>query len=150
MTASLSSAWYILWRRAARRRSAAWRYWIELLRDRANVSSSAVMTIREAVAALWQALSEGHLVALGFDAHDAVVEIPSREWVYLRLREEGERDVLSYDAVGRPEPFTAVTLRQSDVLRLWPADRRNSCLAGNSDRQGRETCRGRDQRYSPR
>jgi hypothetical protein len=93
----------------------------ELLRDGANVSSGAVMRIREAVAALWQALSEGHLVALGFDAHDAVVEIPSRDWVYLRLREEGERDVLSYDAGGQPEPFTAVTLRQSDVLRLWPA-----------------------------
>ena len=79
------------------------------------------MTIREAVAALWQALSEGRLVALGFDAHDTVVEIPSREWVYLRLREERERDVLSYDAVSQPEPFTAVTLPQSDVLRLWPA-----------------------------
>ena len=92
----------------------------ELLRDRANLSSRAVMTIREAVAALWQALSEDHLVAVGFDAHGAVVEIPSREWVYLRLREEGERDVLSYDAVSQPEPFTAVTLRQSDVLRLWP------------------------------
>ena len=92
----------------------------ELLRDGANVSSRAIMRIPEAVPALWQALSERHLVAVGFDAHGAVVEIPSREWVYLRLREEGERDVLSYDAAGQPEPFTAVTLRQSDVLRLWP------------------------------
>ena len=33
---------------------------------------------------------------------------------------KGERDVLSYDAVSQSEPFTAVTLRQSDVLRLWP------------------------------
>jgi hypothetical protein len=90
----------------------------ELLRDRANVS--AVMTIREAVAALWQESSEGHLVGLGFDAHGVVVEIPSREWVYLRLREQGERDVLSYDTGSQLEPFTAVTFRQSDVLRLWP------------------------------
>jgi hypothetical protein len=91
----------------------------ELLRDGANPSRP-VMTIREAMAVLWQALSEDRLVALGFDVDGAVVEIPSREWVYLRLREEGERDVLSYDAVSQPEPFTAVTLRQSDVLRLWP------------------------------
>jgi hypothetical protein len=93
----------------------------ELLRGRANVPSRAVMRIREAVAALWQALSEGHLVAVGFDAHGVVVEIPSREWAYLRLREQGGRDVLSYDAIGRSERFTAVTLRQSDALRLWPA-----------------------------
>ena len=92
----------------------------ELLRDGANVASRAVMTIREAVAALWQELSKDSLIAHGFDAQGAVVEIPSREWIYLRLREEGERDVLSYDAVSQPEPFTAVTLRQSDVLRLWP------------------------------
>lgn len=72
------------------------------------------------MAVLWQALSQGPLVALGIDAQQAVVEIPSREWIYVRLREEGERDVLNDDAVGRPEPFTGVTLRQSDVLRLWP------------------------------
>jgi hypothetical protein len=92
----------------------------ELLRGRANVSSRAVMTIREAVAALWHALTENHLIALGFDAHGALVEIPSREWVYLRLREERGREVLRYDAVSRPEPFNEVTLPQSDVLRQWP------------------------------
>ncbi|WP_426614491.1 hypothetical protein [Bradyrhizobium sp. McL0616] len=92
----------------------------ELLRDGAKVSSNAVMRIREAVAALWQALSEGHLVALGFDAQGTVVEIPSREWVYLQLREEGGRDVLSYEAEGQPEPFTGLKFLQSDVLRLWP------------------------------
>lgn len=95
------------------------------------------MTIREAVAALWQALSEGQLVAVGFDAHDAVVEIPSREWVYLRLREEGERDVLSYDAVSQPEPFTAVTLRQSDVLRLWPVTGELPAIAIGPSQVGR-------------
>ena len=114
----------------------------EFLRDPANVPSRAVMTIREALAALWQALSEGRLVALGFDAHGAVVEIPSREWVYLRLREEGERDVLSYDAVSQPEPFTAVTLRQSDALRLWPVTGEFPVLPATVIDQG-ETCRGR-------
>ena len=92
----------------------------DVLRGAPDVSSKVAMWIPEAVAALWQALSEGRLIAVGFDAHNAVVEIPSREWVYLRLREKGGRDVLSYDGVSQPEPFTAVTLRQSDVLRLWP------------------------------
>jgi len=46
---------------------------MNLLRDGANVSSSAVMRIREAVAALWQAVVGGRLVALGFDAQDTVV-----------------------------------------------------------------------------
>ena len=35
-------------------------------------------------------------------------------------RDEKGRDVLRYDAVSQPEPFTAVTLGQSDVFRLWP------------------------------
>ena len=91
-----------------------------VLRVRGNVPSTAVITIREAEAELWRALSEGHLTAKGFNTHGVVVDIPSREWAYLRLCEVGGRDVLSYDGIGRPEPFTAVTLRQSDVLRLWP------------------------------
>jgi hypothetical protein len=93
----------------------------ELSRVRGNVPSTGVLKIREAEAALWQALLEDRLTALGFDAHGAVVEIPLREWAYLRLREERGRDVLRYDDVSRPEPYTAVTLRQSDLLRLWPA-----------------------------
>jgi hypothetical protein len=90
-------------------------------RVRGNVPSTAVMMIREAEAELWRALSEGYLIAEGFNADGAVVEIASREWAYLRLREAGGRDVLRYDAVGQSEPFTAVTIRQSDALRLWPA-----------------------------
>jgi hypothetical protein len=93
----------------------------ELLRGQVDFCSRAAMRVREALAALWRALSEDHLVAVGFNAQGAVVEIPSRAWVYLRLREEGGRDVLSYDAAGQPAPFTEVTLRRDDVLRLWPA-----------------------------
>jgi hypothetical protein len=91
-----------------------------LLRGQGNVPSTAVMAAREALTALWQALSENRLIAQVFDVHGAVIEIPSREWAYLRLHDERGRDVLSYDALSRLEPFTVVTLRQSDVLRLWP------------------------------
>jgi hypothetical protein len=89
-------------------------------RVRGNVPSTAVMTIREAEAALWRVLSEGHLIATGFNTEGVVVEIPSREWAYLRLRKEGGRDVLRYDDISRPEPYTALKLEQSDLLRLWP------------------------------
>jgi hypothetical protein len=109
----------------------------QILRTQGNVPSTAVMTIPEAVAALWQALSKDSLMAQGFDAHGAVVEIPSREWVYLRLREERGRDVLRYDAVSRPEPFTAVTLRQSKVLRLWPVTGELPAIAISPSRVGR-------------
>ncbi|TYL72060.1 hypothetical protein [Bradyrhizobium cytisi] len=93
----------------------------QLLRIRGNLPSTAVMTIREAVTELWQASSKDLLTALGRDANGAVVEIPSREWVYLLLREEGGRDVLRYVDLSRPEPFTSVTHPQSDLLRLWRA-----------------------------
>jgi hypothetical protein len=88
-------------------------------RVRGNVPSTAVMTIREAEAALWHASSEGRLIAEGINADGSVVEIPSREWAYLQWREEAGRDVLRYET-SRTEPFTAVTLRRSDLLRLWP------------------------------
>jgi hypothetical protein len=111
-----------------------------ILRTQGNVPSTAVMTILEAVAALWQALSKDSLIAQGFDAHGAVVEIPSREWVYLRLREERGRDVLSYDAIGPLEPFTAVTLAQSDLLRLWPVTGKFPVLPATViDKGGRPT-----------
>ena len=90
-----------------------------LKKAKANLPPTAVMTIREAVAALWYASAEGHLSAEGFNAVGAVVEIPSREWAHLRLFREGGRDVLRYTISGA-EPFTAIKFRQSDLLRLWP------------------------------
>jgi hypothetical protein len=90
-----------------------------VLRVRGNVPLTAVMTIQEAEAALWRALSEGHLMAEGVDADGAVVEVPSREWAHLRLFNDSGRETLRY-VHSRTEPFTAVTLRRSDLLRLWP------------------------------
>ncbi len=140
MMGNPSSAWFIRWRCAARRRSRRLALLDQILRAQGNVPSTAVMTIPEAVAVLWQALSKGSLIAQGFDAHGAVVEIPSREWVYLRLREERGRDVLRYDAVSRPEPFTAVTLQQSDLLRLWPVTGEFPVLPATViDKEGRPT-----------
>jgi hypothetical protein len=109
-------------------------------RVRGNVPSTAVMMIQEAVAELWRALSEGDLIAKGFNTKGVVVEIPSREWAYLRLREAGGRDVLSYDSIGGPEPFTAVTFLQRDLLRLWPVTGEFPVLPATTiDKGGRPT-----------
>jgi hypothetical protein len=89
-------------------------------RVRGNVPSTAVMTIREAEAELWRALSEDRLIAEGVGADGKVVQIPSREWAHLRLFKDGGRETLRY-VHSQTEPFTAVKLRQSDLLRLWPA-----------------------------
>jgi hypothetical protein len=106
-------------------------------RARGNVPSTAVMTIREAETALWRALSEGHLIAKGLNTEGVVVEIPSWEWAYLRLREEGGRDVLRTDA-SRCEPYTAVKFEQSNLLRLWPATGESPPLPPSSiDKGGR-------------
>ena len=105
-------------------------------RVRGNVPSTAAMTIREAQAVLWRALSEGHLMANGFNTEGVLVEIPSREWAYLRLREEGERDVLRYDAISRPEPYTTVKLEQSELLRLWPATGESPALPATAINKG--------------
>jgi hypothetical protein len=104
-----------------------------------NAPSTAVMTIRQAEAALWRALAEGHLIAEGLKADGSVVEIPSREWVHLRLCNDHGREILKY-VQSEIEPYVAVTLRQSNLLRLWPANGKSSALqAGEIDRGGRPT-----------
>jgi hypothetical protein len=104
-------------------------------RVRGNVPSTAVMTIREAQAVLWRASSEGRLIAEGVAADGKVVQIPSREWAHLRLFNGGGRETLRY-VHSRTEPFTAVKLRQSDLLRLWPATRESPALPATAINKG--------------
>ena len=85
-----------------------------------TLSNSLKMSVREAQQALWRALSDEHLVAEGLDIEDRPTDIPSREWSYLKLYEDGKKDVLRYDASDRREPFKNVKLRRDDLLRLWP------------------------------
>jgi hypothetical protein len=83
--------------------------------------STARMTIREAEAALWQALSDEHLWAEGFDAQGKVTRIPSMEWAHLKLFEDGKQDVFRYNALDRSEPYTEVRFKRDDLFRLWQA-----------------------------
>jgi hypothetical protein len=70
--------------------------------------------------ALWRALSEGHLIAEALNEDGKPIDIPQREWAYLKLFEEGKRDALKYDALDRSQPFREVKLKRSDILTLWP------------------------------
>jgi len=88
---------------------------------RAQLPSSTAMTVDQAEKALWQALSESRLVAEGLNRDGVPVDIPAREWSYLKLFEDGRRDVLKYDALDRLQPYTDVKLRREQLMAEWPA-----------------------------
>ena len=77
------------------------------------------MTVEKAEKELLTALAAGYLVAVAKDRAGNVVEIPQREWPYLHLFEEQERDVLKHDALDAPAAFTDIKLKRNDLQRLW-------------------------------
>ncbi len=77
------------------------------------------MSVRAAEQELWQSLSDGKLVAEGLNEQGKPVDIPQREWSYLKLFEEWDRDVLKYEALNR-EAFSQVKLKRDELLSLWP------------------------------
>ena len=77
------------------------------------------MTVADAEKQLLKALAAGSLVAVAKDQTGKVVEIPQREWPYLRLFEEQESDVLKYDALDAKPAFTEVKLKRDDLQRIW-------------------------------
>jgi hypothetical protein len=89
------------------------------LRSAGNLPSTRQMTIEKAEKELFAALSAGHLVAIGKDDAGKVVDIPQREWPYLRLFEEQEDDVLKHDALDARPAFKEIKLWRSDLQRLW-------------------------------
>jgi len=79
------------------------------------------MTIAQAQAELWRALSDEKLWAEGFDSKGKLTQIPSMEWTHLKLFEDGRKDVFRYDALDRSEPYTEVRFKRDDLMRLWEA-----------------------------
>jgi hypothetical protein len=92
-----------------------------ILTARDELPPTRQMTVGKAEEALWRALSDGHLIAEALNDHGKPVDIPAREWSYLKLFEDGGRDVLRYDALDRRDPFTDVKLRRDALVTLWPA-----------------------------
>jgi hypothetical protein len=68
---------------------------------------------------LWRALSEGHLTAEALDARGRPVDISNREWSYLQIFEESQRDVLKYQATDAEQAFTDVRFKRDELLLLW-------------------------------
>jgi hypothetical protein len=88
---------------------------------RSDLPSTARLPVAEAERELWEALGDERLAAAALDSNGRPVEVPAREWSYLKLFEDGKRDVLKYDAHDRGCPYTGVKLKRDDLLRLWPA-----------------------------
>lgn len=78
------------------------------------------MSVRDAKNVLWQSLENGELVAEALNSNGSPVDIPQREWSYLKLFEEWDRDTLKFDALGNPETYSHVKLKRDDLLRIWP------------------------------
>jgi hypothetical protein len=97
--------------------------WEKLRAGRDELPPFRRMSVPEAETALWRALSDGLLVAEGKNDQGRPVDIPEREWSFLKLFEDGKRDALKYDPLDTREPFTNVRLKRDDLLRLWPAAR---------------------------
>jgi hypothetical protein len=79
------------------------------------------MPVDAAERTLWQELSENHLSAEALDTKERPVEIPDREWSYLHLFEENEKDVLKYRSCDITCAFSEVKFKRDDLLRLWPS-----------------------------
>jgi hypothetical protein len=90
------------------------------LKVRDQLPSTARLSVPHAERELWQALADGKLVAEALDANGSPTEIPQREWSYLKLFEERERDVLRHHALDSSVAFLDIKLKRDDLLAHWP------------------------------
>jgi hypothetical protein len=90
------------------------------LRREGSLPVSARLAPDQAIAELWGFLSEGRLVADGFDRDGRLVEIPAMEWSRLQLFQEDDQDVLKYHGLDCDGPYHDIELRRADVTSLWP------------------------------
>jgi hypothetical protein len=84
-----------------------------------SLPATTQMTVAKAEKQLIAALAAGRIVAIAKDTAGKVVDIPQREWPYLKLFEEGEQDVLKHDALDREPAFSAIRLARDDLKKLW-------------------------------
>ena len=89
------------------------------LRSTRTLPVTAQMTVSEAEKELFAALAAARIVAIAKDATGNVVDIPQREWPYLQLFEEQERDVLKHDALDRAAAFSEIKLPRDDLKKIW-------------------------------
>jgi hypothetical protein len=85
-----------------------------------ELPSTAEMTVSQAEKQLFAALAAGQIVAIAKNAAGHVVDIPQREWPYLKLFEEQERDVLKHDALDREPAFSEINIPRDGLKEIWP------------------------------
>lgn len=90
-----------------------------LLKSEGCLPTTTKMTPAEAEKQLFAALAAGRIVAVAKDATGKVVDIPQREWPYLGLWEEGQRDVLKHDPLETPAAFSDIKLARDHLKQIW-------------------------------
>jgi hypothetical protein len=93
---------------------------LQAIRTADDNSPTMQMPVREAEASLWRALSDGLVVAIALDPRGKPLDIPQRDWAYLKLFEERNHDALKYNALDPEQPFTETKIPRDDILKLWP------------------------------
>lgn len=72
-----------------------------ILRESGELPSKSVATVPDAEALLLSALSEGHIVAEAKDSLGKPVDIPERDWSYLKRFQENNEDVFKFESLDR-------------------------------------------------
>ena len=91
------------------------------MRAAGKLPEGARLTPAEAERDLWLHLSEGRLTAEGFDRAGIPVEIPVREWEYVkRFEDRSGRQIFKYHALDNEAAFSEVRFKRDDMLAIWP------------------------------
>jgi hypothetical protein len=91
-----------------------------LLNSRSELPATRQMSVQAAERRLWEALGEGRLTAQALDPRGLPVDIPERDWSYLKLFEAREQDVLKYTGRDSEPAFTDIKIKRESVFGIWP------------------------------
>jgi hypothetical protein len=91
------------------------------MREAGALPKTAQLTPGQAERDLLRCLSEGQLIAEGLDRLGTPVEIPSREWEYIKLCEDKRgRQVFRYNLLDRDAAYSEVRFKRDDLIAIWP------------------------------
>lgn len=91
------------------------------MRSTGTFPTAKQMTVADAEKRLWEVLGEGTLIAVARDNAESVVEIPKRDWSYLKHYEEKDQDVLKLHVLDDKPAYKDVKIARNDLMRLWQA-----------------------------
>jgi hypothetical protein len=77
------------------------------------------MAVSQAEKQLFATLAAGQIVAVAKDVEGRIVDVPQREWPYLQLFEENQRDVLKFDPLDRDAAYSEIKIPRDELRRVW-------------------------------